>query len=177
ARFRRKSAIADAKAWVADRLNGEDGLGAIFPAMANCVMMYAALGYPEDHPPRSTARRSVEKLLVVHADEAYCQPCVSPIWDTGLTCHALFELGDAAARAQACKALEWLATKQVLDVKGDWAARRPDTPPGGWAFQYANPHYPDVDDTAVVVMAMDRSAQPQYRPSWDAADNCIRGSN
>ena len=72
-----------------ERLNGEDGLGAIFPAMANSVMMFAVLGYPEDHPQRAIARRSVEKLLVVHEQEAYCQPCVSPIWDTGLTCHAL----------------------------------------------------------------------------------------
>ncbi len=90
-------------------------------------------------------------------DEAYCQPCVSPIWDTGLACHALLETGDERAQAQVRKALEWLVPKQVLDVKGDWVARRPDVRPGGWAFQYANPHYPDVDDTAVVAMAMDRA--------------------
>jgi squalene-hopene/tetraprenyl-beta-curcumene cyclase len=171
----RTRAIEQARAWVVEHLNGEDGLGAIFPAMANSVMMFDVLGYPESHPHRAIARRSIEKLLVVHEHEAYCQPCVSPIWDTGLTCHALFELGDATARTQACKALEWLATKQVLDVKGDWAARRPNTPPGGWAFQYANPHYPDVDDTAVVVLAMDRSAQPQFRPSIDAAEKWILG--
>ena len=171
----RTRAIERARAWVVEHLNGEDGLGAIFPAMANSVMMFDVLGYPESHPDRAIARRSIEKLLVVHEHEAYCQPCVSPVWDTGLTCHALFELGDAAARTQACKALEWLATKQVLEVKGDWAARRPDTPPGGWAFQYANPHYPDVDDTAVVVLAMDRSAQPQFRASMDAAEKWILG--
>jgi squalene-hopene/tetraprenyl-beta-curcumene cyclase len=171
----RTRAIEQARAWVVEHLNDEDGLGAIFPAMANSVMMFDVLGYPESHPHRAIARRSIEKLLVVHEHEAYCQPCVSPIWDTGLTCHALFELGDATARTQACKALEWLATKQVLDVKGDWAARRPDTPPGGWAFQYANPHYPDVDDTAVVVLAMDRSAQPQFRASIDAAEKWILG--
>ncbi len=92
----------------------------------------------------------------MHAHEAYCQPCVSPVWDTGLVCHALLEAGGARALAQVRKGLDWLVPKQILDVKGDWEARRPDVRPGGWAFQYANPHYPDVDDTAVVAMAMDR---------------------
>ncbi len=112
---------------------------------------------------RAIARKSIEKLLVVHAHEAYCQPCLSPIWDTGLACHALLEVGGDRAVAQARKGLDWLAPKQILDVKGDWAARRPDVRPGGWAFQYANPHYPDVDDTAVVVMAMDRAQRCAHR--------------
>jgi squalene-hopene/tetraprenyl-beta-curcumene cyclase len=171
----RQRAIERARAWVIERLNGEEGLGAIFPAMANSVMMFDVLGYPENHPQRAIARRSVEKLLVVHEQEAYCQPCVSPIWDTGLTCHALLELGDAYSVRQACKGLEWLAPRQILDVKGDWAARRPDLTPGGWAFQYANPHYPDVDDTAVVALAMDRSAQPQFRASLGPAEKWILG--
>jgi squalene-hopene/tetraprenyl-beta-curcumene cyclase len=152
----RARAITRAVAWVDERLNGEDGLGAIFPAMANSVMMYAVLGYPEDHPRRAVARKSVEKLLAVHEHEAYCQPCVSPIWDTGLACHALLEAGGEGAVAAVRRGLDWLAPKQVLDVRGDWTARRPHLRPGGWAFQYANPHYPDVDDTAVVAMAMDR---------------------
>ncbi|MGJ0511436.1 squalene--hopene cyclase, partial [Methylocystis sp.] len=84
------------------------------------------------------------------------QPCVSPVWDTCLTAHTLLETGDEDARAEALEACEWLAPLQVLDVKGDWAAQRPDVRPGGWAFQYANAYYPDVDDTAVVVTAMDR---------------------
>jgi squalene-hopene/tetraprenyl-beta-curcumene cyclase len=152
-----KLAIESAVAWVEERLNGEDGLGAIYPAMANSVMMYDALGYPPDHPPRAVARRSIEKLLVVHPDEAYLQPCVSPIWDTGLACHALLETGDDEAQGRVTKGLQWLEPKQVLDVRGDWIARRPHVRPGGWAFQYANPHYPDVDDTAVVALAMDRA--------------------
>ena len=152
----RKRAIDQAVAWVSERLNGEDGLGAIYPAMANSVMMFDVLGYPPDDPRRAVARRSVEKLLVVHEHEAYCQPCVSPIWDTGLAAHALLEIGDAEAQQRVAKALQWLEPKQILDVKGDWTVRRPDVRPGGWAFQYANPHYPDVDDTAVVAMAMDR---------------------
>src|SRR5256884_3698954 len=152
----RQRAIERASAWVAERLNDEDGLGAIFPAMANSVMMFDALGYGEHHPQRAIARKSVEKLLVVHEHEGYCQPCVSPIWDTALTCHALLEVGGDGAADQARKGLEWLLPKQILDVKGDWTARRPNIRPGGWAFQYANPHYPDVDDTAGGGVAVDR---------------------
>jgi squalene-hopene/tetraprenyl-beta-curcumene cyclase len=165
----RRRAIARAEAWVRERLNGEDGLGAIFPAMANSVMMFDALGYPPDYPDRAIARRSVEKLLVVQPHEAYCQPCVSPIWDTGLACHALLETGDPEAMRCAGMGLEWLQPQQVLEVKGDWSAQRPHLRPGGWAFQYANPHYPDVDDTAVVVMAMDRMQGVDHRVNHRSA--------
>ncbi|OYY91731.1 MAG: squalene--hopene cyclase [Sphingomonas sp. 28-66-16] len=143
--------------FVTERLNGEDGLGAIYPAMANSVMMFDCLGYAEDHPHRAIARQSVEKLLVIKEDEAYCQPCVSPVWDTALAAHAMLEAGGEANEARAKAALEWLKPLQVLDVKGDWAEVKPDVRPGGWAFQYNNAHYPDLDDTAVVVMAMDRA--------------------
>jgi squalene-hopene/tetraprenyl-beta-curcumene cyclase len=153
----RQRAIEKAVAFVTERLNGEDGLGAIFPAMANSAMMYDVLGYPKQHPDFVAARGSIDKLLVVKLDEAYCQPCVSPIWDTALVCHTLLEVGTEAANASAVAGLEWLKPLQVLDVKGDWIESRPDVRPGGWAFQYANPHYPDLDDTAVVVMAMDRA--------------------
>jgi squalene-hopene/tetraprenyl-beta-curcumene cyclase len=152
----RRLAIERAVAFVTERLNGKDGLGAIYPAMANSVMMFDVLGYPEDHPLRSIARASIDRLLEQNEQEAYCQPCVSPVWDTGLICHALLEVGGEAAVARARKGLDWLKPKQILDVAGDWVEQRPDVRPGGWAFQYANPHYPDVDDTAVVAMAMDR---------------------
>jgi len=165
----RQRAIDAATAWVRERLNGEDGLGAIFPAMANSVMMFAVLGYAEDHPQRAIARKSVEKLLAVHDNEAYCQPCVSPIWDTGLTCHALLEVGGERVVGEVKRGLDWLLPKQVLDVRGDWIARRGDIRPGGWAFQYANPHYPDVDDTAVVAMAMDRVQHLSGRRDYDAS--------
>jgi squalene-hopene/tetraprenyl-beta-curcumene cyclase len=153
----RHRAIERCKSFVAERLNGEDGLGAIYPAMANAVMMYDALGCPPEHPERAIARRAVDKLLVVRQDEAYCQPCVSPVWDTALVGHALMEVGDKEAVSAAKRGLDWLLPLQECEVKGDWAERRPDVRPGGWAFQYRNAHYPDLDDTAVVVMAMDRA--------------------
>ena len=163
----RRRAIAAAAAFVHERLNGRDGLGAIFPAMANAVLMYDALGYPRDHPNLVAARQSLDGLLVVREDEAYCQPCLSPVWDTALACHALLEAGGEAAERQARRGLDWLALRQVLDIRGDWAVQRPSVRPGGWAFQYANPHYPDLDDTAVVVMAMNRAQG--HLPPADAA--------
>ncbi|HEY0568351.1 MAG TPA: squalene--hopene cyclase [Xanthobacteraceae bacterium] len=155
----RQRAIDKAVAFVRERLNGEDGLGAIYPAMANSVMMFDVLGYPKDHPDVEMARKSIDKLLVIKEHEAYCQPCVSPVWDTALVCHALLEAGGEEATRQAGRGLDWLKPLQILDVAGDWATNRPDVRPGGWAFQYANPHYPDLDDTAVVVMAMERAAR------------------
>jgi squalene-hopene/tetraprenyl-beta-curcumene cyclase len=175
----RRRAIERALAWVRGHLNGEDGLGGIFPAMANSVMMFDALGVPERDPERAIARKSIERLLAVHEHEAYCQPCMSPVWDTGLACHAMLEVGGERAVAQAREGLDWLVPRQVLDVRGDWIARRGDLRPGGWAFQYDNAHYPDVDDTAVVVMAMDRaqgvSAQMNFRLSIDRAREWIVG--
>ena len=175
----RRRAINAAVAFVTERLNGEDGLGAIFPAMANSVMMFDVLGYSREHPDYKTARGSIDKLLVIKPDEAYCQPCVSPVWDTALACHALLDVGGKAAVEGARAGLEWLQPLQVLDVRGDWIAQRPDIRPGGWAFQYANPHYPDLDDTAVVVMAMDRAqdilGDQRFQPAIERGREWIRG--
>jgi squalene-hopene/tetraprenyl-beta-curcumene cyclase len=165
----RARAIDSAVAFIEERLNGEDGLGAIYPPMANVVMMYEALGKPADYPPRAVTRRGLDRLLVIGEHEAYCQPCVSPVWDTSLTAHALLEAGSEDALPAAGKALEWLLPKQVLDIKGDWAVKRPDVRPGGWAFQYNNAYYPDLDDTAVVVMALDRAQRATRSHEYDDA--------
>ena len=171
----RARAIDKAVAFVTERLNGEDGLGAIYPAMANAVMMFECLGYPKDEPRLVTAKAALRKLLVLDPARSYCQPCVSPIWDTGLACHALMEAGGEAAARAVRRGLDWLAPLQVLDVAGDWATWRPDLRPGGWAFQYANPHYPDVDDTAVVAMALHRFDAERYRQAIDRAAEWIVG--
>jgi squalene-hopene/tetraprenyl-beta-curcumene cyclase len=107
---------------------------------------------------------------VVREDEAYCQPCLSPIWDTALAGHALAEVGgdvDAAC--------DWLVERQILDVVGDWADNAPGVRPGGWAFQYNNPHYPDVDDTAVVGMLLHRAGRPEYDEAIARAREWILG--
>ncbi|HVO89188.1 MAG TPA: squalene--hopene cyclase [Casimicrobiaceae bacterium] len=155
----RRHAVNLAVRFVTERLNGEHGLGAIFPAMANTVMMFDALGYSRDDPEYVIARRSIDRLLVMHSDEAYCQPCVSPVWDTVLASHALLETGQPRAIEAARRGLGWLKDRQVLDTWGDWAIQRPGVRPGGWAFQYGNAYYPDLDDTAAVVMALDRYAR------------------
>ena len=96
----RRRAIDKAVAFVTERLNGEDGLGGIFPAMANSLMMFDCLGYPPDHPDLGDGRGSaIDKLLVHGGERSYCQPCLSPVWDTALACHALMEAGEPPARA------------------------------------------------------------------------------
>ena len=170
----RQKAIDACQLWVKQRLNGEDGLGAIYPAMANSVMMYEVMGYTLDHPDMATAMKSVDLLVVDDGSaRAYCQPCLSPIWDTGLAVNALHDAG--ADRAVLHKACDWLVTKQILKVVGDWADWRPDVRPGGWAFQYNNDYYPDVDDTAVVVMALDRVDRARYRDAISRGAEWVLG--
>ena len=174
-RFVRARALAKAMSWTLERLNGEDGLGAIFPAMANALMALDAMGYERSHQKRVVARRAIDNLLVFHGDEAYCQPCVSPIWDTSLVAHALLEDGDDATRAAVSRANTWLEGRQVLSVVGDWAVLRPGVRPGGWAFQYWNDYYPDVDDTAVVAMGLHRENPERYENALARAAEWVVG--
>ncbi len=160
----RARATRRAEQWTLERLNGEDGLGAIFPAMVNALEMMVLLGYPADDPRRVTAKRALEKLLVVQGDRAYCQPCVSPVWDTGLACLTLQETGDPQSRAAALRGLDWLRPRQVLEQIGDWRIRRPRLRAGGWPFQFGNAHYPDLDDTAVVAWAMHQAQVREGEP-------------
>jgi len=172
----RRAAMRRAEAWVLERLNGEDGLGAIFPAMVNALEMMVLLGYPADDPRRVTAKRAIEKLLVVRGERAYCQPCVSPVWDTALAALAMQEAGDSHSSRSAVRALDWLVPRQLLDDVGDWRARRPRVPSGGWPFQYGNAHYPDLDDTAVVAWAMHQARLPErYGASIDRALDWLVG--
>ncbi|MCP1231370.1 squalene--hopene cyclase [Acetobacter indonesiensis] len=177
-----EKAIKAAIDFIEPRLNGEDGLGAIYPAMANVVMMYRALGVPDEDPRAVTAWKAVQKLLVIKDDEAYCQPCVSPIWDTGLSGHAMLEAASGPNSIQPeetltelRKASAWLRDKQILDVEGDWAINKPGLAPGGWAFQYGNDHYPDVDDTAVVGMLLHREGDPANAEALARARQWIIG--
>jgi squalene-hopene/tetraprenyl-beta-curcumene cyclase len=170
----RQRAIRRAVDFVVPRLNGEDGLGGIYPAMANAMMMFDTLGYPPDHPHAATCWQALRKLLVIRDGVAYCQPCLSPVWDTGLAGHALAEAeGNAASPVAAANA--WLRTKQVNHLAGDWEAARPGVPPGGWAFQYENAHYPDVDDTALVAMLLHREDPDAHAEAISRARDWIIG--
>jgi squalene-hopene/tetraprenyl-beta-curcumene cyclase len=158
-RVMREHATRRAETWMLDRLNGEDGLGAIFPAMVNALEAMDVLGVPKDDPRRVTAKRALQKLLVIEPATAYCQPCVSPVWDTALAALALQETGCAASLGAALPALKWLRSKQLDDEPGDWRVSRPSLRGGGWAFQFANSYYPDLDDTAVVAWAMHQTPE------------------
>jgi squalene-hopene/tetraprenyl-beta-curcumene cyclase len=124
--FVRARAIRAAEAFVVERLNGEDGLGGIFPAMVNAHEMLAVLGYPEDHPHRVLTKRALEKLLVVKEDNAYCQPCLSPVWDTGLACLGIQEATASGDDAAVVRGLDWLKPLQLLTEPGDWQWKRPN---------------------------------------------------
>ena len=175
----RRRAVRAGEAFVIERLNGEDGLGAIYPAMANSVMMFDGLGYPADHPHAAIAWASVRKLLVVGPDSAYCQPCFSPVWDTSLAGLAMAEAGfipEGGPRSGGVDAASaWLRGRQINDLVGDWAVRRPNLAPGGWAFQYNNPHYPDVDDTAAVGLLLSRNGDPDNAAAIARARDWIVG--
>ena len=171
----RQPAVRAAIDFMQPRLNGEDGLGGIFPAMANAVMALDTLGYARDHPDLADAMRAVKRLLVRRRDMAYCQPCLSPIWDTSLAVHALLEAGEPPRAQSISTACDWLLDREISDRAGDWSWRRPHVPPSGWAFQYRNDHYTDVDDTAVVVMALHRADARRYGDAIERATRWILG--
>jgi len=169
----RQKAIDKAVDWAVERLNGDDGLGGIYPAMANALMMFDCLDYKPEHPHRAIVRQSIDKLVVDKPERTYCQPCLSPVWDTALSVHALMDAN--APRPAIEKALDWLTGRQVLDIEGDWIEKRPNVRPGGWAFQYNNAYYPDLDDTAVVIMALDRFDGAKYRETIERGIEWVLG--
>ena len=174
-------AINKAKDWIIERLNGEDGLGGICPAMMGAYQALLLLGMSKEDEIVVTARKAIDKLLVINEHDAYCQPCLSPVWDTGLAALAIQEVVKNSATAPAqtthalTKAYDWLKSKQLSDEPGDWRISKPDLEGGGWAFQFENPYYPDVDDTAVVGFAMAESKLPDMDESIHRATRWIVG--
>jgi squalene-hopene/tetraprenyl-beta-curcumene cyclase len=134
-----------------ERLHHSDGLGAIYPPMMYSVMALDVLGYAPDDPLRVEALRQFNNLMVDDGERFFFQPCFSPVWDTGIGAYAL---GQTDPRHPALRrAADWLLAKEVRR-KGDWAVKRPNTEPSGWAFEYGNEFYPDIDDTAMVTLAL-----------------------
>ena len=171
----REQAIKKAEKWFIARLNGEDGLGGIFPAMVGAYESLLLLGYAKDDPMVITARKAIDKLLVVRKEDAYCQPCLSPIWDTCLTALTLQEVDKNKNQNSLTRAYDWLKSKQLSDEPGDWRIQRPNLKGGGWAFEFENPYYPDVDDTAAVAFAMADSDYPDLEESIDRAPHWVVG--
>jgi squalene-hopene/tetraprenyl-beta-curcumene cyclase len=155
----RRRAIEAARRWLEERTAAPGGLGGIYPAMANSILALRLLGHPDDHPLIQGQLKEIEALAVETADELHYQPCLSPVWDTGLAINALVESGLAPDHPALRRAGEWLLERQVL-APGDWQVKRPYVQPGGWPFQYHNDYYPDLDDTAVALMALSQVDHP-----------------
>lgn len=172
-RAMRDYALEKATAWIVERLNGHDGLGAIFPAMVNAHESLKFLGFEPDHPYRLQTKQALKDLVLENGCSAYCQPCMSPVWDTALACLALHEEGDPGSRPGIQAALKWLQEKQVIDAPGDWRDSHPGARGGGWAFQFNNPHYPDLDDTAVAAWAMHLCGGEEFAMPVEAAAGWI----
>ncbi len=149
-RLRRK-AIEKAREWMVERLHHSDGLGAIYPPMMYSVMALDVLGYAADHPLRQEALRHFNCLCVDDGRRFFFQPCFSPVWDTAIAAYALGQSDPGHPAVE--RAADWLLAREIRR-KGDWSVKRPHTEPSGWAFEYANEYYPDIDDTAMVMLAL-----------------------
>jgi squalene-hopene/tetraprenyl-beta-curcumene cyclase len=147
----RQAAIRKCEHWMLERMKHADGLGAIYPPMQYAIMALDVLGYAEDNPVRAEAVRQFENLIVDDGETFFFQPCFSPVWDTAIAAYALGEAGLAQSSALA-KAADWLLAREIRR-NGDWSVKRPWIDPSGWAFEFNNDWYPDIDDTAMVMLA------------------------
>jgi len=155
----RQRAIKEAKQWMVEHLERTEGLAAIYPSMMNSIFALMALGHGPDDPLTFREIKEFSRFEIEEDDTIRLQPCVSPVWDTCIAMVALEEAGLEADHPALVKAAEWLLTKQILGG-GDWQVKNKDAEPGGWAFEYRNDFYPDVDDTAFVLMALQRVKFP-----------------
>lgn len=168
----RKKAVLRAEQWMLERTKYSDGLGAIYPPMMYAIIALDLLGYAPDHPDRVEAQRQFDALMVDDGDEIYFQPCFSPVWDTGIAAFALGESGAAPFKAmQRCA--DWLLTKEVRR-KGDWSVKRPHTEPSGWYFEFANEYYPDIDDTAMVLLGLKHTRASDPAAQAACADRALK---
>jgi squalene-hopene/tetraprenyl-beta-curcumene cyclase len=169
----RGRAIRAAHDWLIPRMSVPGGLGGIYPAMVNGILALRLLGYPDDHRLIAGQLKEIEALGLEESGRFHVQPCVSPVWDTGLAVNALLASGLPSAHPGLLRAAEWLLDRQVLEP-GDWEGKRPGLPPGGWAFQFDNPFYPDLDDTAVVAMGLHQIDHPDEGRRRAAIERGVR---
>lgn len=149
----RGRAVRRAAAWMLNRLENSDGLGAIFPPIIWSVVALKCLGHSEKSPQVTSALGELAKLMIREGGAIRLQPCKSPIWDTSISVIALREAGVPEDHAAIRRGVEWLVSKEVR-VTGDWSTSNPKQVPSGWFFEFRNPFYPDVDDTSMVLMAL-----------------------
>ena len=152
--FVRKQAIKKCGKWMIEHFEASDGLGAIYPSMQYAIMALDVLGYAPDHPLRAQAEQHFNYLMVDDERGFYMQPCFSPVWDTAIAAYSLAE-SDAPLDFLR-RSADWLISKEIRR-KGDWSVKRPHAEPSGWAFEFNNGFYPDVDDTAMVLLALQKA--------------------
>jgi len=155
----RQRALRKAKQWMLNHLERSEGLAAIYPAMMNSIFALVALGHGPDDPLTWREMNEFSRFEIEDGDTIRMQPCVSPLWDTCIAMVSLQEAGVAPDHPALVKSAEWILSKQILGP-GDWQVKNKDAEPGGWAFEFRNDHYPDVDDTAFVLMALQRVKFP-----------------
>ena len=150
----RKQALRKAEEWMLERFEGSDGLAAIFPAMLNSLIALKVLGYADNHPQVLRAEKELKRLEHETADSVRIEPCFSPVWDTAIVAICLRESGVPAEDPRMKKCASWLMDKEIR-LRGDWYHKNPvDVEPSGWVFEYNNQWNPDVDDTAMVLLAL-----------------------
>jgi squalene-hopene/tetraprenyl-beta-curcumene cyclase len=155
----RQKALRVSKQWMLEHMERTEGLAAIYPAMMNSIFALIALGHGPDDPVTWREIKEFSNFEIEEGDTIRLQPCVSPVWDTCIAMVALEEAGVAPDHPSLVKSAEWILSKQVLGP-GDWQVKNKDAEPGGWAFEFRNDYYPDVDDTAFVLMALQRVKFP-----------------
>lgn len=170
----RKRALKKCEHWMLERFEGSDGLAAIFPAMLNALIALKALGYPEDHSQVKRAEYELKKLEHETEDTVRIEPCFSPVWDTAIVAICLRESGIPADHPKMKLCAEWLMEKEIR-FRGDWQYKNPaKVEPSGWVFEYNNKWNPDVDDTAMVLLALRKIPTDNTRKR----DECfVRGLN
>ena len=174
--FIRRYSIRKCEQWFLERMNGKYGIGGIFPAMVNVYESLVVLGYSKNTPERKLARQAIDALLTQRGNTMYCQPCVSPIWDTALVSQALIETEyKQHVSTEIETGLNWLKEQQLSNEPGDWRIQKPELSGGGWAFQYSNYYYPDLDDTSMVAWAMHRTNNKNYSEPIQRAANWVAG--
>ena len=156
----RSMALKSAKKWMLERFEMSDGLGAIYPSMLNAIIALRCLGYSVDDPQLIRAMDEFEKLGIEEEDTFRMQPAKSPVWDTAYALFALGETGVSAKDPRMVKCADWILQKQVRTV-GDWKVKNPQGQPGGWYFEFNNEFYPDVDDSAMVCLALEPGGTSQ----------------
>jgi squalene-hopene/tetraprenyl-beta-curcumene cyclase len=157
----RNLALRRARHWLLEHLERSEGLAAIYPAMMNAVFALRALGYPLDDPLTTREFRHLADFEIEESDTLRLQPCLSPVWDTAIAMAALQEAGVRSDHPALIASAEWLMDNQILGP-GDWQVKNGEAEPGGWPFEFRNDFYPDVDDTAFVLMSLQRVDHSRY---------------